>query len=128
MRSELLVVAAALLVGCARDVHVTYPAAPDEPTGTLVLLLSQAASDVNVAINGQLVVEDAHTSRIEITHAPGGTEDIVITANGADKEMRVWVGTDHTTTIPLGVPDASMGLWKTIFGTLVSLVAYSLLH
>lgn len=127
MRSGLLVLVV-VIAGCARDVRVTYPAEPDEPTGTLVLLMSQAASDVNVAIDGTLVVSDAHTSRIEITHVPGGTADIVITANGADKEMHVWVGADHTTTIPLGVPDASMGLVKTIVGTVVSLLAYSLLR
>jgi hypothetical protein len=116
------------LLGCAHDVHVRYPSAPDEPTGTVVLLLSQAASDVSVAINGQLVVEDAHTDRIVITGAPGGTAEIVMTANGSDKAMHVWVGTDRTTTVPLGVADASVGLIKTIIGTVVSLAAYSLLH
>lgn len=116
------------ITGCAHDVRVTYPAAPDEPTGSIVLLLSQPADDVNVAVNGVLVVEDAHTSRIVIDHAPGGTVDLVMTANGADKAMRVWVGTDHATTIPMGVPDASTGFLKTLVGTLVTIVAYSLLH
>ena len=114
--------------GCARDVHVRYPATPDEPTGTVVLLLSRPASGVSVAINGRLVVEDAHTGRVVISSAPAGTEEIVMTANGADKAMRVWVGTDHATTIPLGVPDATASIWKTLFGTLVSLAAYRLLR
>jgi len=116
------------LAGCANDVHVRYPAAPDEPTGSVVLLLSQPASDVSVAINGMLVVENAHTRRIVISNAPAGTEDIVMTANGSDKQMRVWVGTDHATTIPLGVPDATSGFLKSVFGTLVSIAAYSLLR
>jgi hypothetical protein len=30
--------------------------------------------------------------------------------------------------VPLGVPEPGMGFVKTIFGTLISLVAYSLLH
>ena len=46
-----------VVAACAHDVNPRYPAAPDEPTGTVVLLLSQAASDVNVAINGILVVD-----------------------------------------------------------------------
>lgn len=117
-----------IVSACAHDVYVKFPSAPDDATGTVVLLLSQPASDVNVAINGILVVQDAHTDRIVISHAPAGNEDIVITANGGDKAMRVWVGTDHATTIPMGVPDATTGFLKTLFGTLVTIVAYSLLH
>lgn len=118
-----------LLVGCANDVHVRYPSAPaDETGGTVVLKLSQPASDVSVAINGLLVVENKHTSRIVITNAPLGTEEIVMTANGSDKDMHVWVGTEHATTIPLGVPEASLGWLKTVLGTLISLTAYSLLQ
>ena len=126
MRFLLIVVV--WIAGCAHDVRVRYPAAADDPTGTVVLLLSQAASDVTVAINGTLVVEGAHTSRIVISDAPAGTEDIVMTANGSDKAMHVWVGTDRATTIPLGVPDATSGFLKSLFGTLVTIVAYSLLH
>lgn len=125
---RLAVVAILCLAACSHDVHVRYPAAPDEPTGTVVLLLSQPASDVNVAINGILVVEDAHTSRIVIANAPAGNQDILMTANGSDKAMRVYIGTDHATTIPLGVPDASSGFLKSLFGTLVTIVAYSLLR
>ena len=46
----------------------------------------------------------------------------------ADKAMRVWVDTDHATTIPLGVPDTSPGFIKSIMGTLITIVVYSLLH
>jgi hypothetical protein len=119
---------ALLVSACAKDVHVQYPAAPDDPTGTLVLLLSKPADGVSVAINGMLVVEDAHTQRVVISGAPVGTEEVVMTANGSDKAMHVWVGTDHATTVPLGVPDSSSGFLKTLFGTVVSIVAYSLLR
>jgi len=125
---RLALIALAFLSACARDVHVSYPAAPDEPTGTVVLLLSQAANDVNVAINGVLVVQDAHTERIVISNAPAGTQDIVMTANGSDKAMHVYISTDHATTIPMGVPDATSSFLKSLFGTLVTIVAYSLLH
>lgn len=43
------------------------PASPDEPTGTLVLRLSKPAHDVNVSINGRLVVEDTHTQRFVVS-------------------------------------------------------------
>jgi hypothetical protein len=125
MRLALVVV---MLMGCAHDVHTRYPAAPDEPTGSVVLLLSQPADDVNVAINGILVVEDAHTQRIVINNAPTGNQDIVMTANGGEKAMHVWISSDHATVIPLGIPDQSSGFLKTLFGTLVTIVAYSLLH
>lgn len=128
MRFGLLVGVLVWLSACAKDVHARYPAAPDEPTSSVVLLLSQPASDVNVAINGILVVEDAHTGRIVINNAPTGNVDIVMTANGGDKAMRVWLSSDHATTIPLGVPDASSGFLKSLFGTLVTIVAYSLLR
>ena len=123
-----LLVAIGCAVGCARDVHVRFPAPPDVPTGTIVLLLSSAASGVSVAIEGFLVVEDEHTERVVITNVPVGTQEVVMTANGANQAMKLWVGSDHATTVPLGVPDATPGLLKTIVGTLVSLLAYSLIH
>ena len=129
MSMRVVLILVVLTIGaCAKDVHVRYPSAPDDPTGTVVLQLSAPAKGVNVAINGLLVVENAHTGRIVVSGAPVGTEEIVMTANGADKAMRVWVGTDHATTVPLGVPEASSGFLKSLFGTLVTIVAYSLLR
>ncbi len=118
-----------LLAGaCARDVHARFPAPPDVPTGTIVLLLSSAASGVSVAIEGLLVVEDEHTERVVISNVPIGTQEVVMTANGANQAMKLWVGGDHATTVPLGVPDPTPGLLKTIIGTVVSLLAYSLIN
>jgi hypothetical protein len=122
--SIVLVIAAA----CSHDVVAHYPAAPNEPTGTLVLLMSQPASGVSVAINGVLVVEDEHTSRIVIDNVPVGFDEIVLAANGADKELKTWIGGDHATTVPLGVPDPSYGFAKSLFGTLLTVIVYSLLH
>ena len=124
----LLVLVFVALVGCAHDVHVRFPAPPDVPTGTIVLLLSSAASGVSVAVEGFLVVEDEHTDRVVITNVPVGTQELVMTANGANQAMKLWVGGDHATTVPLGVPDPTPGLLKTIIGTVVSLLAYSLIN
>jgi hypothetical protein len=116
------------LAGCSHDVRAKFPASPAEPTGTLVLLLSQPASNVSVAINGVLVVEDASTKKVTIEHVPTGTQEIVIAANGSDKAMRAWISSENPTTIPLGVPESGMAMWKSILGTLISIAAYSLLR
>jgi hypothetical protein len=119
-----------LVAGCmAHDVRTHYPMAlPSDATGTLVLLLTQPADDVTVAINGVLVIEEQHTQRVVIDRVPVGTADVVLAANGQDKEFHAWIGTDHATTVPLGVPDASMGFIKTLAGTLITIIVYSLLH
>ena len=116
------------LVACAHDVKARFPAPPDAPTGTLVLRLSQPASGVSVAINGILVVEDAHTEKVVIENVPTGTNEIVIAANGGDKAIRAWITSDYRTTIPMGVPEPGPGILKSIFATLVSIAAYSLLN
>src|ERR1051325_8393914 len=103
MRFALLV----LLAACpAHDVRVHFPSAPDAPTGTLVLQMSQAASDVSVAINGVLVVDDVHTQRIVIDGVPVGTEEVVMTANGAGKAFHTLIGADHGASVPAGGADA----------------------
>jgi hypothetical protein len=119
-----------LLAGCAaEDLHTHFPIViPGQPTGTLVLLMSQPASDVVVAIDGVLITSDAHTQRLVIDGVPVGTVDVVVAANGGDKEVKVWVGGDHAATVPIGIPDSSMGFVKTLAGTLITILVYSLLH
>ena len=126
MRVALLLVA---LVACSsNDVRVRYPVLPDQPTGTLVLLLSQAASDVTVSINGNLVVDRVHADRIIVDGVPVGTQTVIMAANGSDKQFQIWVDGDHWTTVPLGVPDPGNGFLKTLAGSLLTIVVYSLLH
>ncbi len=118
-----------LLFACSTQAaRVRYPAAPDAPTGTLVLLLSQDASDVTVAINGNLVVDRAHTDRVIVDGVPVGTQTVTMAANGMDKQFTIWVDGDHWTTVPLGVPDPGYGFVKTLAGSLLTIVVYSLLH
>src|SRR6185436_8404513 len=100
----------ALLAGCAHDVRARFPSSPEEPTGTLVLLLSQAASNVSVAIDGLLVVEDEQARKITVERVPTGHHDIAIAANGSDKAMRAWIASENPTTIPLGVPEPGLAL------------------
>jgi hypothetical protein len=116
------------LVACSHDVRARFPSRPDEPTGTLVLSMSEAASGVAVAVNGVLVVDDEKTDHITIEGVPTGTSEIVMTANGADKAFRVWVDSERPTTVPLGVPAESFGFLKSVAGSLISIVVYSLLR
>jgi hypothetical protein len=117
-----------LVVGCAHDVKSRYPSRPDEPTGTLVLTMSEAASGVTVAINGVLVVDDEKTDHVVIEGVPAGTGEVVMAANGADKAFRVWIDSERPTTVPLGVPDEGHGFLKSLAGSLLSIVVYSLLR
>jgi len=118
-----------VVAGCAHDVTVRYPSAPDDLTNSVVLLLTDAAQDVSVAVNGQLVVEGAHTKKVVIERVPVGTAEIVMAANGADKAFKLWVSGDHATTVPLGVADAGPGgFLKTVLASVISIVVYALLH
>jgi hypothetical protein len=110
------------------DVRVHYPTAPGAPTGTLVLLLSQAAPDVTVSVNGSLVCDRAHTDRVVVDGVPVGTQTVMIAANGQDKQFTIWVDGDHWTTVPLGVPEQGVGFVKTLAGSLLTILVYSLLH
>ena len=97
-----------LATGCAvsrRSRAVPDRRRPRIRRGRSCLILGEAAEDVTVAINGVLVVEGVHTKRVVIDNVPAGTAEIIMAANGADKQIKVWVGTDHATTIPLGIPD-----------------------
>ena len=117
-----------VVLGCSHDVKARYPSRADEPTGTLVLTMSRPASGVTVAINGVLVVDDEKTQHIVIEGVPSGSGDVVMAANGGDKAFRVWIDSERPTTVPLGVPDEGTGFLKSLAGSLLSILLYSLLH
>jgi hypothetical protein len=116
------------MAGCSHDVRARYPSRPDEPTGTLVLAMTRPASGVTVAINGLLVVDDVKTQHVVIEGIPVGTGNIVMAANGGDKAFSVWIDSEHPTTVPLGVPDEGTGFVKSLAGSLITILVYSLLH
>jgi hypothetical protein len=125
-----MAIAVLVLAACARDVHVRFPDATGNlnTAGTLVVLFTEPVSDVAITIDGILAVAGAHTQRVVIDHVPVGTDDIAIAANGGDKEMRVWIASDHVTTIPIGMPDAAKGLVNELIGAAATVVAYMLLR
>lgn len=122
----LLVVA--VIAGCSHDVRARFPSRPDEPTGTLILQMTRPASGVTVAINGVLVVDDEHTKNVRVEGVPIGTGEIVMAANGSDKAFRVWIDSERPTTVPLGVPEEGSGFIKSLAGSLLTILVYSLLR
>jgi hypothetical protein len=123
-----LVITSFLVGGCAHDVEAHFPSQPTDPTGTIVLQLTKPASGVTVAINGALVVDDEHTGRVVITGVPVGTDEVIMAVNGGDKAFRVFVDSQQPTTVPLGVPDEGAGFIKTLAGSILTVLVYSLLH
>ncbi len=123
-----LLIALLVIAGCANDVRARYPSAPTDPTGTLVLTMAAPANGVTIAINGFLVVNDAHTKHITIEGVPTGTGEVVMAANGSDKAFRVWIDSTHPTTVPLGVPDESSSFVKSLAGSLLTIIVYTLIH
>ena len=90
--------------------------------------MANPAKGVTVAVNGVLVVDDAHTGKVQIDAIPIGTGEVVMAANGADKSFRVWIDSERPTTVPLGVPEEGSGFLKSLAGSLLSIVVYSLLR
>lgn len=129
MKALLIVVVIVAVGACgAKDVRARYPSSPGDATGTLVLTMARAADGVTVAVNGVLVVDDAHTQHVTIEGIPVGTGEVVMAANGSDKAFRVWIDSSHATTVPLGVPDEGTGFVKSLVGSLLTIVVYTLLH
>jgi hypothetical protein len=121
--------AALALSACAHDVHTRFPAPPEAPTGTVELVFTAPASDVSVAVNGVLVVYDERTERVRIDDVPTGYADLAIAAGAGEKQVRVWVDSDHLTTIPLGAPgEAPMSAIRALATSLASVALYALLN
>lgn len=114
---------------CAHDVHARLPAAPGDPTGTVELVFTSASAGVTVAVNGVLVVSDERTERVRIDGVPTGYADLVIAAGSGEKQLRVWVESDHVTAIPLGASgEAPMSAIRALATSLAGIALYSLLN
>jgi len=119
-----LVAAAVILAlagGCAHDVRARYPATPGAETGAIVIVFTESSSGVYVAINGVLVVDDAHTGRIRIDGVDTGYAEVAIAAGPGEKQARVWVDAGRDTVLPIGSPggspfDALKGLLASLAG------------
>ena len=106
----LLAILAIALAACAHDVRARFPSPAGTPpgeTGSVTLVLTRPASDVYVAIDGQLVVDGADTSHVVIDGLPGGYADMTVAIGDGEKAMQVWVEPGRTTVVPVPAPAAS---------------------
>lgn len=124
------VVALALLVtACAHDVHARYPAPAETATGSIALIFTAPASGVSVAVNGLLVVHDAHTERIVIDDVPIGFAEVSIAAGPGEKQARVWVDSGRATTVPLGAAgEAPLSAIRSLALSLATVAIYAALR
>ena len=124
-----LVVALVLVSGCAHDVRARFPAPTGLPTGTLVLTFASPASGVSVAINGVLVVRDQRTEEVVIQQVPTGYAEVALAAGAGEKQFRVWIDSDTTTTVPLGAAGEPPLSWlRQLTASLITIVVYAALH
>ena len=125
-------VALTLVVGaaaCAHDVHSRFPIEAGADVGSIELTFAAPASSVSVAINGVMVVRDVRTERITIADVPTGYAELAIAAGAGEKQLRVWVDSNHVTAVPLGAPDdAPLTTMRSFALSLVSLALYTLLR
>ena len=130
MHSVLVAAALAVLAGaCAHDVRAHYPGGDVGTPGSITFVFTRPASDVTVAINGTLVVDDVHTGRVHVDGVPPGYAEVVVAAGPEEKAIKVWVDAGKETTVPLGSPGVSpVDGWRAAFVSLASVVLYAVLR
>ena len=104
------------LVGCAQNVLINYPGTPGtEERGTLVIKLSAPMNDVSVTIDGDFVVEEKHTQRIQVNGIKAGEREVNIVGGGdrehLDKTEIVEISPGKTTAMLVKAPPFSAGYY-----------------
>lgn len=128
-RALALVLSLLALGGCAHDVDARYPSTPDEATGQVELVFTAVASSVTVVVNGALVVHGARTERVVISGVPTGYAEVSVAAGTGEKQVRVWVEAERTTTVPLGAADeAPLSAVRAFAMSLATVALYALLR
>jgi len=129
MHTVLAAALAVLAAACAHDVRARFPGDAGGPAGSITFVFTRPASDVTVAVNGQLVVDDVHTGKVHVDNVPTGYADIVVAAGADEKAMKLWIEPGKDTTVPLGSSGASpVDGWRAAFVSLASVVLYAVLR
>ena len=97
-----VVLAAACGSASTRRVVEMPPTAMELEKGSVTLVFSRKTAGVIVSIDGQLVVEGATLTRLVIRDVPSGYVELAIAADGVERQMRLWVEADTTTSLPIG--------------------------
>tara|TARA_R110002096_G_scaffold16898_7_gene57848 strand:+ start:1193 stop:1648 length:456 start_codon:yes stop_codon:yes gene_type:complete len=111
-----------------RRVVAMPPSALETETGSVNLVFSRETSGVIVSIDGQLVVERATLKHLHIADVPTGYVELAIAADGVERQMRIWVDSEKTTSLPIGaapMPPASNPILTAGLSILALLVSRS---
>jgi hypothetical protein len=124
--SVAVAIAWVVLGACARDVRARYPTAPGDETGSIVLVLTRPSPDVYVAVNGVLVVDGAHTSRVRIDGVETGYAELVIAIGPLEKAVKVWVDAGRDSVLPVaGVGGSTTESIKNMVMSLAAVALYA---
>jgi len=99
----------ALAAGCAHNVTAHYPEGCAS-TGTVIVRLSNAASNATVIVNGRLIVEDRHTARVKVHGVPAGRAVVEVSAGGdretgVSERREVWVEPGREVAVTVAGPE-----------------------
>jgi hypothetical protein len=92
-------------------------------TGGLTLVFSREASNVVVAVDGVLVVEEAKAKRVHIHGVETGYVNVSIAADGVERATRVWIDSGRATAVPVGNPGTPERM-NPVVTTALSVVAF----
>ena len=101
-------------LGCASNVYVQHPH-PDSSGGRIIIKFTSAMDNVNIKIDGSLVVNEANTQRILINHVPADTVFVEISASSDSRTApisltkRVVIREGETEIILVSTPPYSTG-------------------
>jgi hypothetical protein len=92
-------------------------------TGGLTLVFSREASNVVVAVDGVLVVEEESARRVHIDGVETGYVNVSIAADGVERATRVWIDSGRATAVPVGNPGTPERM-NPVVTTALSVVAF----
>ena len=105
------------LCQCASNITVTYPGAVDwegRGRGSLVVNLNHAMSNLSISIDGCIVLENAHTKRVQIDNLAAGRRTLQIVARGTISR-RALTKTVHVLVVPNEISTVSIQWPATLF-------------
>jgi len=105
-----------LIAACAHDVRTAFPGGgPCGPcaTGTVVVELTQPATDLTVAVGGVVVAHQKNTRRVVVTNVPVGAVEVDVAMGGgvaarAAHHAVVEVRADREVSVVLPGPERSL--------------------
>jgi hypothetical protein len=101
------------VASCAHDVDAHYPNTFNQQSGKIEVALTHAARHINVTVDDNLVVHDAHSKRIVIDNVPAGLHRVAIAMGGdgadpSEHEATLNVQANSTASLVAAAPELSI--------------------